>query len=113
MKNFYEGFEGEQELVVSLKGGHERTFSAWIGYFDTMMDCVECGKDGWEGIALHYHRDTGFYDGVWRDPNPTHTVETLRSVLPRLAGLNLEFAEQFLGLAERAAKSGYLELEIC
>lgn len=112
MKNFYTGFEGECELVITLNGDHEEKFSAWLGYLDTVMTFIEAGQDGWEGFVMHYHSDTGFCEDTWRDPNPAHTAATVRAVLPQLSGDTLEFAEQFVKLAEQAAESGWLELKI-
>jgi hypothetical protein len=112
MKNFYEGFEGEPELVVSLKGNREEAFSAWVGHFDNVMIHVNPGPEGWDGLAEHYHCDTGYNDGLWRDPNPSDTAKMLRSVMPKLRGECREFAEQFLDFAERAAKTGCLELAL-
>lgn len=110
--DFYEGFEGEPEFIATLKDAHTVVLSGWIGYFDGVMARVKPGPDGWEGIAAHYHLNTGYYETVWRDPNPALTATMVQSVLPHLTGKTLRFASLFAQIAERAAASGTLELEI-
>ena len=40
----------------------QKTICIWDGYFDNIMNLFEPTDKGWEGIALYYHLDTGWYD---------------------------------------------------
>lgn len=64
--DFYTGFEGEPELLISSKdfrGEVKVVMNLWIGYFDSIMNLIPPNSKGkWEGVPLHYHLLSG-WDG--------------------------------------------------
>lgn len=78
MKNiidFYTGFEGEPELIISTKKDENSAdiiIKLWIGFFDSILEKIPPNEQGeWQGVPLHYHLCTGWYDvEIWECYEP-------------------------------------------
>ncbi|MBO9703486.1 MAG: hypothetical protein J7604_24980 [Sporocytophaga sp.] len=64
--DFYKGYEGEPEIDFILKdssGGIFVVLKLWIRFFDSIMNLIKPNDNGlWEGLLIHYHLHTGWYD---------------------------------------------------
>lgn len=75
---FYIGYEGEPEIqfIEELEDGTKRIFSVWDGYFNDIMELFQPAAHGWEGVALYYHLDSGWYDEIpWKIPDTKSTLD--------------------------------------
>lgn len=67
--DFYEGYEGESELIISSKDNDrnsKRILKLWIGHFDKIMENIPPLPSGnWDGIALVYHTCSGWDEEEW------------------------------------------------
>lgn len=107
-KDYYSGFEGEPELVFARSDGSD--FHLWEGFFSFIMDVVDPGLSGWDGLAKAYHL------GLWDDhpfevQNLPETIEQLRAVpSERLDEDNREKLVKILGdlvaFLDDAARAG-------
>ncbi|PSK93127.1 hypothetical protein [Taibaiella chishuiensis] len=69
--DFYSGFEGEPMITFVFKSSPLEKIDMWTGYFDRLIDLGEPDEHGcWQGLALYYHTDTGWYDEAeWQIPD--------------------------------------------
>jgi hypothetical protein len=107
--DFYQGYEGEPELIVELRvaRGRKATVRAWNGHFDRLMVLVPPSPEGWTGLALHYHLHTGWQEEhEWVDPDPADTVSKLRAARPLATGATQLFADGLLSLYEGVVREG-------
>lgn len=76
---YYEGFEGEDEIVMSLENDPEYSIHIWTGYIDSILsDPVLDGK-GWKGMTRDYHQLEGPFaeDGKSIEIDPEEYLEDL------------------------------------
>ncbi|MES2638741.1 MAG: hypothetical protein V4850_04645 [Myxococcota bacterium] len=108
--NFYQGFEGEPELIVELRVARARkaTVRAWTGYFDELMALVPPSAEGWTGLALHYHLCTGWQEeNEWIDPDPADTRSKLDAARDLLSSETARsFADALLSLYGGVVREG-------
>lgn len=83
--DFYNGFEGEPEIIISRKdinGDIKMIIRLWIGFFDSIMNLIKPDKNGkWEGVPLYYHEETAWYDGSpWKCDHVELLIIQLESV---------------------------------
>lgn len=83
--DFYKGFEGEPELVIFTKDKNDKvlaTIRLWVGFFDAIMGSIKPNNHGvWEGVTLHFHEETGWYDeSPWRCSNVELFIIQLESI---------------------------------
>jgi hypothetical protein len=91
--DFYTGFEGHPEILILLKNKDDSPFcelKTWIGYFDSTLKKIQPNNGNWEGIALHYHMETGWYDGEWECDNLSQLFRQLLNINK----VNLDSKEQ-------------------
>ena len=82
-ERYYNGFEGEPELVFTLlkKNGEKNAFGIWDGYFDSIIKKVEPQKEGWTGLAYYYHLDIGWFEeSPWLVENMLESFEQLNEI---------------------------------
>ena len=61
-ETFYIGFEGEEEVMLSVIDKNMETLHIWEGYFsDIFCDPPLDGK-GWHGFTRDYHQFEGAFD---------------------------------------------------
>lgn len=58
---FYDGFEGESEIVLTLVENPEEQLHIWEGYFDDIFAQPRFFVEGWRGFTKDYHQ----LEGVW------------------------------------------------
>lgn len=78
--DYYSGFEGEPEITFVRKDtlGDELAFALWDGHFGRIIELIQPEPEGWSGLALHYHLDTGWNeDDDWRVPDPEVALSQL------------------------------------
>lgn len=74
---FYEGYEGEAEIVLSLPN-HEAVH-IWEGYFDDIYNTPSFDGKGWNGFTRDYHQIEGIFavDGNMAEIDPKEYLEDL------------------------------------
>jgi hypothetical protein len=85
--DFYQGFEGEPEVVVShrgIDGGLKSQINMWFGYFDDLMEHIPPGKSGdWEGVPKYYHSLIHWRDNKdWECTNIQLFIDQLTAIDP-------------------------------
>jgi len=60
---YYEGYEEEPELILTLKGLESNTLHIWEGYFDDIFSDPQKSNDIWFGFTRDYQECTG----AWGD----------------------------------------------
>ncbi len=55
---FYEGYEGEPEIILSLEG---TSFHIWDGYFDDIYGVPPLDGNGWRGFTRDYNQMEGIF----------------------------------------------------
>lgn len=56
---FYEGYEGEEEIIVSLPNA---SYHFWEGYFDDIFGDPEFSETGWKGFTRDYNELVNAFD---------------------------------------------------
>lgn len=83
--DFYTGYEGEPELVISqedVHGNSKTVIRLWVGFFDSIMELIKPNAQGeWEGVVLYYHTATGWYEiSPWRCDDVPLLIDQLESI---------------------------------
>lgn len=69
---FYEGFEGEEEIILSLESDREVSIHIWSGYLDDILREPPLNGSEWTGFTRDYHQLEGAFsetgDSVSVDP---------------------------------------------
>lgn len=81
--DFYTGFEGSGEIIFKrIVNGDVESIHLWEGYFDDLIIPMEISGNGqWEGLAQHYHLNTGWYETPdWKIPNVPLIIKQLENV---------------------------------
>jgi hypothetical protein len=68
--DFYTGFEGYPSITFTIKAKNvddiqtqSLKIEIWDGYFNNLMQLIQSNEQGnWDGLALYYHTDTGWYN---------------------------------------------------
>ena len=55
---FYEGFEGEPEIVIKAENSDMQILHIWDGYFDDILREPKLDGNGWQGFTRDYHQGT-------------------------------------------------------
>ncbi len=53
---YYEGFEGEEQVILRLETDPSCSIHIWIGYFDGILRNPDLSGDGWIGFTRDYHQ---------------------------------------------------------
>ena len=53
---FYEGFEGEPEIVIKAENSDMQILHIWDGYFDDILREPKLDGNGWQGFTRDYHQ---------------------------------------------------------
>ena len=83
--DFYSGYEGEPELIISQireDGSVKTLIKLWIGYFDSLLELINPNSKGeWEGIVLNYHTQPFWYNiAPLKYENQKLFIEQLESI---------------------------------
>lgn len=82
-EKYYNGFEGESEIIFSLIENDItiEKIGIWDGYFNAIMELVEPEENGWTGLAYYYHLYTGWYEEEnWLIPNVLEAYKQLSNI---------------------------------
>ena len=78
-KNFYKGFEGEDQVKIwTIHNNEEIGFLLWAGYFELLLDGCTKAKYEKEGLIECYFQRNGFYDDKWEAKDLSIIVEELK-----------------------------------
>ena len=58
---FYDGFEGEDEIVLSLEKKPEISIHVWSGYLDDILREPTLDGTEWKGLTRDYHQLEGAF----------------------------------------------------
>lgn len=74
---FYEGYEGEPEIILAL--ADTEVLHIWDGYFDDIYDTPSLDGKGWNGFTRDYHQNEGIFanGGCVAEINPKEYLEDL------------------------------------
>ena len=63
-EKYYEGCEGDEEILFRLYIGKKEVESVgiWGGYFSTIIELIPPKEEGWVGFSYYYHLNSGWYD---------------------------------------------------
>lgn len=80
-EQYYQGFEGEPEIIFCTKTTKGSSFGIWSGYFDEIMSRIKPTSKGWEGLAYYYQMEEGWYDeSPWKIPDIKLVHSQLNSI---------------------------------
>jgi hypothetical protein len=111
-ERYYEGFEGEAEIIFCLEkqNDEEYEFGIWEGFFRRIIKKVQPKGGQWTGLAYYYHLDKGWYEeSPWQ-------IENLEEAYDQLSEIDkdkLEYPEEkeileiILNMFREAIKNGY------
>lgn len=57
--SFYEGYEDEPEVFLSIKDMPELCVHIWDGYFEDIFSDPHVGINGWTGFTRNYQEGRG------------------------------------------------------
>ncbi len=60
---YYNGFEGEEEIILECVNNPIFNIHIWNGYFEDIFDNPNIDGKGWHGFTRDYHQDEGAYSG--------------------------------------------------
>lgn len=58
---FYEGFEGEPEIVIEAEDVNMQILHIWDGYLDDILSEPSLDGNGWRGFTRDYHQCEGAF----------------------------------------------------
>lgn len=58
---YYEGFEGEDEVILSLESDREISVHIWVGYLDDILRDPVLDESDWTGFTRDYHQLEGAF----------------------------------------------------
>ncbi len=59
---FYEGYEGEPEIVLSASENKDYNIHLWEGYFDDIFSDPSLDGNGWKGFTRDIHQMEGIFN---------------------------------------------------
>ncbi len=59
---FYEGYEGEPEIVLSATENKDCNIHLWEGYFDDIFSDPSLDGNGWKGFTRDIHQMEGIFN---------------------------------------------------
>ncbi len=59
--SFYEGYEGEPEIILTIADATEYNIHLWDGYFDDIFGEPSLDGEGWKGFTRDMHQLEGIF----------------------------------------------------
>ena len=59
---YYEGYEGEPEIMIESENDAMQRLHIWEGYFDDLLRDPKNDGNGWIGFTRDYHQCEGAFD---------------------------------------------------
>lgn len=93
---FYEGYEGEPEIVLTLVEATEYNIHLWEGYFDDIFGEPILDGNGWKGFTRDMHQMEGVFgdDEIAEAIDASEYLEDIRSYRNR----SFRYAESAMAL---------------
>ncbi len=60
---YYDGFEGEEEVIFELEKDHDINLHIWAGYLDDILREPNLSGEGWTGLTRDYHQAERAFSG--------------------------------------------------
>ncbi len=60
--SFYDGYEGEPEIVLSILENKDYNLHFWEGYFDDIFSNPSLDGNGWKGFTRDIHQMEGIFN---------------------------------------------------
>ena len=60
--DYYNGFEGEPEIRISIKHPDNVVISMWSSYFDEIIGSINAVEGNWIGVAELYQLHEAWYE---------------------------------------------------
>ncbi len=78
--DYYKGYEGEGEFIVSLDSGNGVRYHVWEGYIDDIFENPVFTDQGWQGLTKDYQEMQGAFaeDGIYTSGEPESYLEDLK-----------------------------------
>lgn len=109
VKDYYIGFEGEPEIIISIKekGKISDFIRIWEGYFNNIMQQVECDNGKWTSLAYYFNLEVGWYDeSPWLVENVKEAYRQLNSIdINELQDIEREVLKGILSCFEYAMEN--------
>ena len=87
--DFYSGFEGEEEIILTMEKENIPLFRIWGGFFSDIFDKCEFPGDNWKGFTKDYQLDVRTWN--W-DTFDKVKIENIEEYIEDVKGyLNLKF----------------------
>ena len=82
---YYDGFEGEDEVVLSLKTDPEVSIHIWVGYLDDILSNPVLNGSKWTGLTRDYHQLEGAFseEGESAEASPEEYLNDLQQYTGR------------------------------
>lgn len=79
---FYDGFEDEPEIILSILNHKEYNIHIWEGYIDGIFSNAPLNQKQWTGFTKDYQENLGaFCSTKEQEINPTEYLEDIQSYL--------------------------------
>lgn len=77
---YYEGYEGEPEIIIESENDDMQILHIWDGYFDDLLREPKIDGNGWLGFTRDYHQCEGAFgdDSVGIITNLTEYLDDLK-----------------------------------
>lgn len=94
---FYEGYEGEPEIILAVAQADEYNIHLWDGYFDDIFGDPVLDGNGWKGFT----RDLNQIEGIFRGDQKSIEIKTAEYLEDALSyrGKSFRYAESPAALA--------------
>ena len=82
---YYEGFEGEDEVVFSLDADPDMSIHVWVGYLDDILREPVLSGSEWTGLTRDYHQTEGAFsqEGESATVNPEEYLNDMKNYSER------------------------------
>ena len=61
--SFYDGYEGEDEVIFELEKDRNLNLHIWVGYLDDILCEPSLSGEGWTGLTRDYHQAEKAFSG--------------------------------------------------
>lgn len=59
---YYDGYEGDGEIIIRIKDAEEYYLSLWDGYFEDIFSKPILSNNAWTGFTRDYQEGKGIFD---------------------------------------------------
>ncbi len=85
--SFYDGYEGEPEIVLSILENEDYSLHFWEGYFDDIFSNPSLDGNGWKGFTRDIHQ----MEGIFNDNATSIVIDIVEYLDDLLAYTNKSF----------------------